>query len=448
MPSFLIQINEFLTFAAVFPAVVLLGFYLTIKLRFVQISKLGMSLSFLFKKDKGTQGNISHYEAVASVLAGNFGTGNISGMAVAITTGGPGALVWMWLMAFLGSSIQYGSCLLGVKYRKINERGEFIGGPMHYLQEGLGYKKLAKAFAFFTIAAGIVVGNLVQVNSVVLPLERAGLNPFVCGVILAFCVGIVLLGGLKRMAQVASFIVPIKAILYFGTALIILFLNSEKVLPALQLMIVSAVNPQSALGGVTGFGVARAISSGFDRGLFATDAGTGLAPILQSSARTTDPVIDGIVTLAAPFLVMIVCTMTGLVLIVTGVWRDSTLQSTNMVTEAFQQGIGHPIGAVVVISALLLFAYTTIFTWAFCAERACSFLLGTRNTNFFKYVFIALIPLGTLLHVELIWRLADISISCMLLINLIAVAKLSSEVIEDSRRYFAEELQLCVVEKK
>lgn len=442
MPSFLIQLNEFLTFAAVFPAVVFLGFYLTIKLRFVQISRLGMSLSFLFKKDKGTQGNISHYEAVASVLAGNFGTGNISGMAVAITTGGPGALVWMWLMAFLGSSIQYGSCLLGVKYRKMNERGEFIGGPMYYLQEGLGYKKLAKAFAFFTIIAGVVVGNLVQVNSVVLPLERAGFNPFVCGVVLAFFVGIVLLGGLKRMAQVASFVVPIKAILYFGTALIILFLNSEKVLPALQLMIVSAVDPQSALGGVAGFGIAKAISSGFDRGLFATDAGTGLAPILQSSARTTDPVIDGIVTLAAPFLVMIVCTMTGLVLIVTGVWRDSTLQSTNMVTEAFQQGIGHPIGAVVVISALLLFAYTTIFTWAFCAERACSFLLGTRNTNFFKYIFIALIPLGTLLHVELIWRLADISISCMLLINLIGVAKLSSQVIEDSRRYFAEELQL------
>lgn len=441
LKSLLINFNEVLTFFFVFPAIVLLGLYFTFKLRCVQVAKLKMSFSYLLKKETKSQGNISHYQAISSVLAGNFGTGNISGMAVAITTGGPGALVWMWVMAFLGASIQYASCILGVKYRKQNAEGEYVGGPMYYLRDGLGYKKLATLFAFFTILGSLTVGNFAQVNSVTLPLQKMGFDPLLCGVTIAIFVGIVLLGGMQRVAQLASFIVPLKAFLYLGTALVILGLNADQVLPAFKLMITAAFDPKSALGGVLGFSMVKAISSGFDRGLFATDAGTGIVPILQSSARTTNPVIDGVVTLVAPFLVMIVCTTTGLVLLVTGVWQDTSLQSTNMVTQAFEQGLGHSVGAYVVVIALVMFAYTTVLAWACCAEKAIGFLYGLKYADRFKYFYVALIPVGALIHVDLIWRLADISISLMLMTNLIGVIGLSREVIGASRKFFLKDVE-------
>lgn len=440
--TFLVSFNEALTFFFVFPAIVLLGLYLTVKLRCVQISKLKLSFSYLLKKESGSQGNISHYQAISAVLAGNFGTGNISGMAIALTTGGPGALVWMWVMAFLGASIQYASCVLGVKYRKQNAEGEYVGGPMYYLREGLGFKKLATLFAFFTIIGALTVGNFAQVNSVILPLQKMGLNPLLCGVVMAALVGVVLLGGIQRVAKLASFVVPLKAFLYLGTALIILGLHAERIIPAFKLMFMAAFDPKSALGGVLGFSMVKAISSGFDRGLFATDAGTGIVPILQASARTTHPVIDGVVTLVAPFLVMIVCTTTGLVLLVTDVWQETGLQSTNMVTQAFEQGLGHSIGAFIVIIALVMFAYTTILAWACCAEKAIGFLYGTQYADRFKYFYVALIPVGALIHVDLIWRLADISISLMLMANLIGVIGLAKEVIGESRKYFLKDVEL------
>lgn len=442
LKTILVGFNDAFTFFVVFPAIVLLGLYLTFKLRFVQISKLRLSLSCLLKKDSQSQGNISHYQAISSVLAGNFGTGNISGMAIAISTGGPGALVWMWVMAFLGASIQYASCILGVKYRKQNEAGEFVGGPMYYLREGLGYKKLAILFAAFTIAGALTVGNLAQINSITLPLQTMGFNPLICGIVIAVLVGIVLLGGIQRVAKFASIVVPVKAILYLGTAFVILALHAADIIPAFKLMFAAAFNSSSALAGVMGFGAAKAISAGFNRGLFATDAGTGIVPILQSSARTINPVIDGVVTLIAPFLVMIVCTTTGLVLIVTGVWDDPTLKSTNMVTQAFQSGLGHKIGAYVVIIALVLFSYTTVLAWAFCGEKAMGFLCGTKVAEGFKYVYVALIPVGALIHVDLIWLLADISISMMLLINIIGIVGLSREVIGESHKFFLKDLEL------
>ncbi len=434
--NLLAQCNEAFTFCVIFPLILLLGMYLTITLRCVQISKLKMSFCWLLKKEAKSQGNISHYQAMASVLAGNFGTGNISGMAVALSTGGPGALVWMWIMAFLGASIQYASCILGVKYRIKNEEGEYVGGPMYYIQYGLRYKKIARLFAFFTVLGALAVGNFAQVNSVILPLQKLGFPPFICGIVIAVFVALVLIGGMQRVAQLASFIVPIKAVLYLGTAIVILAMHADKIIPSLHLMFDAALHPYSTMGGIAGFTVSKAITVGFERGLFATDAGTGIVPILQSSARTSNPVIDGVVTLVAPFLVMLVCTTTGLVLLVTGVWQQADLQSTNMVTQAFQQGLGHSFGAYVVVIALILFAFTTILAWACCAEKAIRFLYGSFPSHYFKYVYIFLIPLGSILHVDLIWQLADISISCMLITNLIGIAGLSGQVIRDTKEYF------------
>lgn len=396
-----------------------------------------MSFGHLFKKrEHGEEGDISHYQAIAAVLAGNFGTGNISGMAIALATGGPGALVWMWIMAFFGAAIQYANCLLGVKYRKKNEDGEFVGGPMYYLRDGLRFKTLAIVFSVCVIFGAFAVGNFAQVNSMVLPLAKLGIPPLVVGLVIAFFVALVILGGLQRMAKVSSAVVPMMALLYLGTALLILAMHADQVFPALQLVFSSALGGEAALGGTLGWGVMKALTTGFDRAIFATDAGTGTVPILQAGSRTKDPVIVGIVALVSPFMVMTVCTTTALVLIVTGAYSLSDLQSTNMVAYAFSSAVGNSLGSVVVIVALVLFGYTTALAWASCLERAVGFLLGPTWIRPFQMLYILFIPAGALLHVEFVWILADISLSLMVVINLIGVAGLSKQVIGDSRSYF------------
>ena len=302
-------------------------------------------------------------------------------------------------------------------------------------------KRLLLVFAFFTVIGALTAGAFAQINSIVLPLQQMGFNPLLCGILMALCVGVVILGGTQRVAKLASFVVPIKAFLYLLTAAIILAFHVDQILPAFKLMFTSAFHGSTMVGGVLGYGTFKAITSGFDRGLFATDAGTGLVPILQSSAKTDHPVIDGVVTLVAPFLVMIVCTLTGLVLLVTGAWQQLDLKSTTMVTHAFQKGLGSSLGFYVVLVALTLFGYTTILAWACCAEKALNFITGNSSLNWFKYLYIGFIPLGTLLNVELIWVLADISISLMLVTNLIGIAGLSNEVIGTSRAFFIKELE-------
>lgn len=428
-------LNEGFTFFLIFPAILLLGIYLTIKLRFIQISQLGLSFKKIFQKRKQETG-ITHYQAIAAVLAGNFGTGNISGMAIALTTGGPGALVWMWLIAFLGAAIQYTSCILGVKYREKNASGEFVGGPMYYLSKGLGKRSLGSVFAIFAILGGLTVGNFAQVNSITLPLSSLGIPPLLSGLVVAFLVGLVILGGMNRFAKIAASIVPIMALFYFGAALIILMKHFTQILPAFKLMFTAAIAPASVAGGALGWGLMRTVATGFDRGIFATDAGTGLAPILQSSTESEDSMDNGIATLIAPFLVMIVCTTTGLVLLVTGAWQMG-LKSTNMVTAAFSKGLGSAVGGPIVIIALLLFAYTTILAWANCGERAVGYLLGDSWIKRFRWFFLAMVPFGAIFAVESVWLLADISISLMLATNMIGVAFLSKEVVADTKAVFS-----------
>lgn len=428
--------NKGFTFYCIFPCMILLGIYLTVQLKGVQIFKLKSSFSQLLKKKKESEGNISHFEAISTVLAGNFGTGNISGMAVALATGGPGALVWMWVMAFFGAAIQYASCILGVKYRTQNARGEYVGGPMYYLSLGLGWHKLAALFAVLTLFAAVAVGNFAQINSMALPLQGMGLPAFPMAILITICVAAVLLWGKNSLAKFASCVVPIKAFLYLAIALVILCLNSEKILPALKLMFSSAFNFSAAAGGILGGSMTQIIATGFDRGIFATDAGTGIVPILQSGARTSNPVVDGLVTLVAPFMVMIICTMTGLILLISGAWQVPGLESTNMVTHAFRIGLGSEFGSTIVIIALVLFGYTTILAWAFCAEKAASYLWGMRIGSYFKYLYVLLTPAGIYMHVDAVWTIADICITGMLAVNMVGVAMLSKEVISSSRAYF------------
>ncbi|MBS3904479.1 MAG: sodium:alanine symporter family protein [Simkania sp.] len=426
--------NHSITLFAIFPAIICIGLYLTFKLRCIQISHLKRSFEYLTKKDTN-EGSISRFGAISAVLSGNFGTGNISGMAIALSTGGPGALVWMWIMVFLGSAIQYASCVLGVKFRIKTDKNEYVGGPMYYLRDGLGYRNMAILFSLFTIFGAISVGNFAQINSIMLPLQKMGWNPLYCAIGIAGMVALVTLGGIQRLASFSSIIVPFKAALYLGTGCIVIALNYDKVLPAFQIMFQHAFDFSSMAGGVMGAGVLRAMTTGFDRGLFATDAGTGIVPIMQASARSAHPVVDGIATLVAPLMVMIVCTTTGLILIVTDAWLEPNLQSTNMVIHAFSHGLGSPVGGYIVIAALILFAYTTILAWSYCGEKALEFLVGPERARWFRYVFVTLVPVASFLQMDVIWSLADTAISCMLLTNLVGITLLSKGVIESSRQF-------------
>jgi alanine or glycine:cation symporter, AGCS family len=434
-----LSLNQNFTLYIIFPVLVLLGLALTFKLNFLQFTQLKKSLYYLVRGDKGGEDGMSNYQALSAVIAGNLGTGNISGMAVAIATGGPGALVWMWVMALLGSIIQYSSCLLGVKYRSKNSEGEYVGGPMYYLKNGLGLKKTAVCFSLFTMLAALAVGNFAQVNSMVLPLKELGMHPLVCGGFIAVAAALVMLGGVQRIAKTAAAIVPFMAIMYLGAGFFILYTYGSELLPACALMIKSAFTVSSFAGGVMGFSVIKAISTGLERGVFATDAGTGIVPILQSGTRAKDPVINGIVTLAAPFFVMVLCTMTGLILIVTGAFEKSGLESTNMVVYAFQQVFGSGIGGSMVISALSLFAYTTVIAWGGCAGRAAEFLWQKKGAKVFLYLYLALIPVGAVIRVDFVWVLADISISLMLVTNLVGIIGLSKDVVAETKRFFGKD---------
>ncbi len=439
MTSILELFNHYLTLFIIFPVLFALGLYLSTRLKFIQFSKIKVGFKELFRKNEyQEEGTISNFEALSAVLAGNLGTGNISGMAVALATGGPGSLIWMWIMASLGAIIKFSGCFLSLKYREKNSEGEYVGGPMYYLSKGLGYKKMAALFSIFAIIAAFTVGNLVQVNSMMLPLMKMGISPTWIIGCLVLAVAAVLLGGIKRLAKVVSTMVPAMTALYLLAALIILFTFRAHVLSAFGLIFQSAFTFKSAAGGALGFGLSRAITAGFERGIFATDAGCGIAPILQAGARCKDPFIEGIVGMIAPFIVMIICTITTLVLIVTGAWQQPGEFSTNMCTWAFEAGLGHVIGKYIVILSLTLFAFTTIITWAYCGEKACEYLFSRRAIKRFKYLYILTLPLGGFAHTSTVWLLADLSIGLMVVMNLVGIIGHSPKIIEETQEHLLE----------
>lgn len=433
--TFFTQINHFLTLGLILPALVILGLYLTIKLKGIQFTKLRLGIQHLTQKESDSEGDISNFEALAAVLAGNLGTGNISGIAIALATGGPGALVWMWVMALLGSVVKFAGCFLGFKYREKTPQGEYVGGPMYYLKKGLKKPLIATLFSLAALLTSLTVGNLVQVNSIILPLQKIGFSPLFILLPLVALVGFLLMGGLKRIAKLLGALVPLMTLIYLATALTILALHHQALAPALQLMFKAAFSPSAIIGGGLGYTFFQAVKSGFERGIFATDAGCGIAPILQSGARCKNPLLEGMVAMVAPIVVMLICTVTGLVLLVTQAPTLSGEMSTNMCTWAFTQGLkGHPIGAWVVVISLVLFAFTTIITWAYCGEKALEFLGNRKSIRAYKWFFIAVLPIGAFCKISFVWILADISIALMLITNIWGVFGLSKEVIEETNK--------------
>ena len=415
------------------------GLYLTLRLGFIQIRYLPRALGYLFKKDKGGKGDVSSFAALCTALAATIGTGNIVGVATAVQAGGPGAIFWMWLVALLGMATKYAECLLAVKYRVRDKNGFMAGGPMYYIERGLGIKWLAKLFALFGVMVAFFgIGTFPQVNAITHAMQDTFNIPvLVTAIIVTLLVGLIILGGVKRIATASSVIVPFMAILYVTTSLVIILLNIEKVPDAISLIIYSAFDPQAALGGAVGFTVMKAIQSGVARGIFSNESGLGSAPIAAAAAQTREPVRQGLISMTGTFLdTIIVCTMTGIVLVLTGAWNNPELSGATVTNYAFAQGLGTSIGATIVTVGLLFFAFTTILGWCYYGERCFVYLVGIRGVKLYRLAYIVLVGLGSFLHLNLIWIIADIVNGLMAFPNLIALIGLRKVVIEETKDYF------------
>ena len=437
--SILSDIDSFIWGA---PLLILLsgtGLYLTLRLGFIQIRYLPRALGYLFKKDKGGKGDVSSFAALCTALAATIGTGNIVGVATAVQAGGPGAIFWMWLVALLGMATKYAECLLAVKYRVRDKNGFMAGGPMYYIERGLGVKWLAKLFALFGVMVAFFgIGTFPQVNAITHAMQDTFNIPvLVTAIIVTLLVGLIILGGVKRIATASSVIVPFMAILYVTTSLVIILLNVEKVPDAISLIIYSAFDPQAALGGAIGFTVMKAIQSGVARGIFSNESGLGSAPIAAAAAQTREPVRQGLISMTGTFLdTIIVCTMTGIVLVLTGAWNNPELAGATVTNYAFAQGLGTSIGATIVTVGLLFFAFTTILGWCYYGERCFVYLVGIRGIKLYRLAYIVLVGLGSFLHLNLIWIIADIVNGLMAFPNLIALIGLRKVVIEETKDYF------------
>lgn len=439
------------------PLLVLLvgtGLYLTIRLGLLQVVKLPLALRYLFTKDKDDDsgdGDVSSFAALCTALSATIGTGNIVGVATAIKTGGPGALFWMWVAAFFGMATKYAEGLLAVKYRVVDENGQMSGGPMYYIEKGLGNKWLAKMFALFGIfVACFGIGTFAQVQSIsTAAKDTLNIPIWITAIILTILVAMVTLGGIKSISKASEWIVPFMAIFYIAGGIIILIFNAPAIPQAFVLILESAFTPTAAVGGFIGATVMMAIKNGIARGVFSNESGLGSAPIAAAAAKTKSCVRQGLISMTGTFIdTIIVCTMTGLVLIVTGAW-STELEGAAMTNQAFRVGLPiAEIGQYIVTIGLIFFAFTTILGWNYYGERCTEYLFGIKGIKPYRFIYIVLVGIGAFLKLDMIWTLADIVNGLMAIPNLIGLIGLRGVVIDETKIYFAtlKERKLRVVD--
>lgn len=412
------------------------GIFLSVRLKLVQFRYLSHGISCISGKWDGPneKGEITYFQALSTALSATVGTGNIAGVATAIAAGGPGAVFWMWITAFLGMATKFTCCMLAVHFREINKKGIVAGGPMYYLDKGLGKRYLGMAFAFFTVIASFGIGNMVQANSVVDPFihncyESTRLFiALLIGIIMAILVGVVIIGGVKRIAKVAEKIVPFMALVYVITALTIIALNAEKLIPVLKKILEEAFGLDAAAGGVTGYGVRKAMQFGIAREVFSNESGLGSAAIAHAAARTNEPVREGCIAMLGPFIdTILICTMTAIVIIISGTYDDGNLNGAALSAAAFNKALLH-FGSYVVSFGLVLFAFTTIIGWSYYGDRARYYLFekwGNGATKIYRWLYVIMIPVGASIPLKLVWTLSDITNGLMALPNLIGLVALS-----------------------
>ncbi len=443
MESFIPMLNAIDSFMWGPPLITLLvgtGIYLTLRLRLLQVVRLPKALALIFKAKNHGEGDVSSFKALCVALAATVGTGNIVGVATAVKIGGPGAIFWMWMAAFFGMATKYAEGLLAVKYRSTDAKGNIAGGPMYYIRQGMGekYKPLATFFAAATIlVAYFGIGTFPQVNAIVDSAEISfGLSKVLTGFVLTVLIAAITIGGLQSIAKVASKVIPFMAIMYIAISLGLIVMNIDALPAAVALVLESAFTGTAAAGGFAGSTIMMAMQNGIARGVFSNESGLGSAPIAAAAAKTKEPAEQGLISMTGTFIdTIIICTMTGLALVLTGVWQGDAAGAA-MTSAAFASAYGN-IGSMLLTVALVLFAFTTILGWNYYGERACIYLFGTKGVMPYRLIFIVLIASGGFLKLEAIWILADIVNGLMAIPNLIALIALSGVVVAETESYLA-----------
>ena len=422
------------------------GLFLQLGLRLMPILKLGTGFRLMWsgrqasESDKSS-GDISPFQALMTAMSATVGTGNIAGVATAVFLGGPGALFWMWCTALVGMATKYSEAVLAVKYREVDEEGNHVGGPMYYIKNGLGPKWawMGAAFAVFGTIAGFGIGNTVQSNSVAAVIESNFSVPtWATGLVLMVLTAAVLLGGIKRIGSVAGALVPVMAIGYLVVGLVVLAINSAEIPHALNLIFTYAFTESAAEGGFAGAAVWAAIRFGVARGVFSNEAGLGSAPIAHAASQTKDPIRQGMIAMLGTFLdTIIICSITGLVIITSGAWTSGE-SGAALTSAAFAQALPG-VGNYLVAIALAIFAFTTILGWSLYGERCAEYLFGVKAIRPFRVLWILAVPVGTVFSLDAVWLLADTLNAMMALPNLIALALLSPVVFKLTREYFARQ---------
>ncbi|MCG9739760.1 sodium:alanine symporter family protein [Shewanella insulae] len=445
--EFVSTINGFVWGTPMLVMILGVGLFLSVGLRLMPILKLGTGFKLLWSgripdKDKQVKGEISPFNALMTSLSATIGTGNIAGVATAIFIGGPGALFWMWCTALVGMATKFSEAVLAVKYREVDDNGNHIGGPMYYIKNGLGSKWawLGTAFALFGSFAGFGIGNTVQANSVADALSsNFGVPTWVTGVVLMVLVGAVLMGGIKRIADVAGKLVPLMTVFYIAAGLSVIVVNFADIPDAIALIVHSAFNPVAAQGGFAGAAVWAAVRFGVARGVFSNEAGLGSAPIAHAAAQTNNPVAQGLVAMLGTFIdTLVVCTITGLAIVVSGAWTSGE-NGAALTSYAFSHAL--PMGNYIVAIALSVFAFTTILGWSVYSEKCVQYLFGVRAVKPFRAIWVVVVPLGAVSSLDFIWLLADTLNAMMAIPNLIALALLSPVVFGLTREYFIKKRQ-------
>ena len=433
------------------------GIFLTARLGLVQIRHLGKAFKFMFKDEEDGSGEVTSFGALCTALSATIGTGNITGVATAIALGGPGALFWMVIAAFFGMATKYAEGLLAIKYRTIDEDGHVLGGPFYYIEKGMGknFKWLAKLFCVFGTMVGLFgIGTFTQVNGItsavnnffdpsnVHTISLFGMNysisVVVAGIIVTICAGLVIIGGIKRISKVSEVIVPFMAVTYIGVCLIIVFTHLPQVPAAFAEIVQSAFGLKAVAGGAIG-AMTVAMQKGIARGIFSNEAGLGSAPIAAAAAQTNEPVRQGLVSMTGTFIdTIIVCTMTGLAIVMTGAW-DMGLEGVAVTTKAFALGLPFPAkaSAFVLMMCLVFFAFTTILGWAYYSERCLEYLVNGKKfvITAFKWFYILAVFIGPFMTVSAVWTIADICNGLMAFPNLVALLALNGDVVSETRGY-------------
>lgn len=425
------------------------GIWLTLILRGLQFGMLFYALKQAFrphpKKDDGSdhEGDVSHFGALMTALSATIGTGNIAGVATAVVTGGPGAVFWMWITAIFGMATKYGEGVLAVKYRVTNNKGEMSGGPMYYIENGLGkkWKWLAFLFAFFGVMASFGIGSTVQANSVAQAVHSSfGVDTWITGVVLTLITAFVVLGGIQSISRVSSVVVPFMAVLYIVGGLVVVAMHFDLLLPALKVIMHDAFSGQAVAGGVVG----TVIRYGVARGVFSNEAGMGSAPIAAAAAKTDHPVRQALVSMTGTFLdTIIVCSITGIVLVMGilqsngGEFAVPDLKGAALTTATFDAMLSGYGGWVVTIG-LIFFAYSTTLGWCYYGEKCATYVFGDKSVPMYRVIYVATVMLGTVLSMDMVWAAADTFNGLMAVPNLIALLLLSKVIVQETRDFKAK----------